>query len=564
MGPRLLRVLILCGVWGMAWLAAGRAQDQVPDVAALRGAAAKGDVRAMVALGRVYGLGEGVPVDREKAFALYGQAAAKGFPPAEYGLAMLYKSGLGTAADPGEAFRWLKRAAEAGYAPAEGYLGVVFHTGSLGQQVDEGRARDWLEKAALGGEPSAAGMMADFCEEGIGAEKDPAGAFGWALRGALGGDVGCQNRVASFYARGVGGVPQDDGWAWTWSCLAARNSKADPQALATVADLQRQLAVRLGGEGVEAATQRADAYLEGMRQGGFCLVPPLAGDAVFTLDSEAGVTFDNSSNYIVIPVMIGGAGPFHFALDTGSNASLIDAGIAKRLGLKAVAPYPGEAGDGGGVREVLQADYAAAGARVERGLFLAASLELLTRPPATRIDGLLGYDFISQFVVEVDYDGKRVSLHPPGAYRYGGAGEAIPIGLAAGLASAPVTLGVKDHEPITVPLVLDTGLNGGIALGPRFDRRYGFAALVPKVGFGDSVGVRGDDLVRRGELPFVLLGHSKIVHPEVRCFSAEEGNFGKETVGGGILSDFKLILDYPAQEIFLEEGSAFHRATGGD
>ena len=356
-------------------------------------------------------------------------------------------------------------------------------------------------------------------------------------------------------------MPQDDGWAWTWSCLAARNPKADPPALAAVADLQRQLSARLGGE--EVATGRADAYLEGMRQGGFCLVPPLAGDAGFTLDSEAGVPFDNSSNYIVVPVMIGGQGPFHFALDTGSNASLIDEEIARRLGLKAVAPYPAEGEDGGAVREVFQADYAAAGARVERGLFLATSLELLTRPPATRIDGLLGYDFISQFVVEVDYDRQRVSLHSPGTYRYAGPGETIPIALAAGLASAPVTLGVKDHDPITVPLVLDTGLNGGIALGPRFDQRYGFAALVPGSGFGDSVGVRGDQLVRVGRIPFVMLGHSRVLRPEVRCFSSGEGNFGKETVGGGILSDFKLILNYPAQEIILEEGSSFHRVGGG-
>ncbi len=562
-----MRALILFGMGVVVFPGVGVSQEAGSDVGALQALQARiaaGDVRAMVELGRAYGLGTGVAVDRERAFSLYKRAADGGFPPAEYGLGILYKSGLGTGADPALAFSWMQRAAEAGYAPAECYLGVVLHTGLLGQEIDEVKARGWLEKAALADEPLAVEMMADFWEKGIGGEQDMGRAFGWALRGGLEGDANCQDRVASFYARGVGGVSQNDGWAWTWSCLAARNPKSGPQELAGVAALQGELAARMDGSGIgtDAATRRADAYLDEVRQGGFCLVPPLAGDAGFTLDSEEGVPFDNSSNYIVIPVMIGGAGPFQFALDTGSNASLIDEGIAKRLGLAAVGLYPAGGKDGGGVREVLQADYAAAGARVERGLFLATSLELLTRPPATRIDGLLGYDFLSQFVVEVDYDRRRVRLHPPGSFRYGGPGETIPVELAGGLAAMPVTLGVKDHPPITVPLVLDTGLNGGIALGPRFDRRYGFASLVRGAGFGDSMGVRGDEVVRTGRIPFVALGRSRVLDPEVRCFATGEGNFGKETVGGGILSDFKLILDYPAKAVILEEGRAFHRAAG--
>ena len=50
------------------------------------------------------------------------------------------------------------------------------------------------------------------------------------------------------------------------------------------------------------------------------------------------VTGPDGSTLVLLPVMIGGSGPYDFALDTGASTSLIASPIARRLHLKVVGP----------------------------------------------------------------------------------------------------------------------------------------------------------------------------------------------------------------------------------
>ncbi len=44
-------------------------------------------------------------------------------------------------------------------------------------------------------------------------------------------------------------------------------------------------------------------------------------------------------------------------------------------------------------------------------------------------DGLLGFDFISRFVIEIDYVTNTISLHEPNSFKYSGSGEIVPLTL---------------------------------------------------------------------------------------------------------------------------------------
>src|SRR5947207_112393 len=54
-------------------------------------------------------------------------------------------------------------------------------------------------------------------------------------------------------------------------------------------------------------------------------------------------------------------------------------------------------------------------------------LEFISSIMGQPIAGLIGYDFISQFVIEVDYAARTMNVYAPATYRYSGSGEILPI-----------------------------------------------------------------------------------------------------------------------------------------
>lgn len=62
--------------------------------------------------------------------------------------------------------------------------------------------------------------------------------------------------------------------------------------------------------------------------------------------------------------------------------------------------------------------------------FSTADLRLLAETLGVRVDGILGYESFSRFVVTADYRSKRLTLTPPDAFRPpAGAVQALPIEL---------------------------------------------------------------------------------------------------------------------------------------
>ncbi|OHS93503.1 hypothetical protein TRFO_11696 [Tritrichomonas foetus] len=109
--------------------------------------AEEGDTQAQYALGACYALGEGVQVDKEKAFEFYKQAAESGNVNAQFAVAACYSYGKGTEVDKEKAFEFYKLAAEQGHAKAQFALGHFYAYGQ-GVEPDQDKAVEWYGKAA--------------------------------------------------------------------------------------------------------------------------------------------------------------------------------------------------------------------------------------------------------------------------------------------------------------------------------------------------------------------------------------------------------------------------------
>src|SRR6185503_2913426 len=88
------------------------------------------------------------------------------------------------------------------------------------------------------------------------------------------------------------------------------------------------------------------------------------------------------------------------------------------------------------------------GARVTDQTVVAVPLGGLTPHEGRLIEGILGYDFMSRFVVDVDYANRKIRLYDPASWVYEGEGDRIPISLLANIPHARAAVADGDREPV--------------------------------------------------------------------------------------------------------------------
>ena len=102
-----------------------------------------GDVRAMVHLGDLHDLGQGIAMDNSEAARLFRAAAEAGYPPGQLRYALSLQIGRGVTRDKGAALEWLHKAAEQHHAEAIYEVGYAFYAGE-GVAADKRQAMKWF------------------------------------------------------------------------------------------------------------------------------------------------------------------------------------------------------------------------------------------------------------------------------------------------------------------------------------------------------------------------------------------------------------------------------------
>jgi hypothetical protein len=116
---------------------------------------------------------------------------------------------------------------------------------------------------------------------------------------------------------------------------------------------------------------------------------------------------------IAVPVVVNGAGPFIFILDTGASRSVVSDDLAREIGAPVVAKSEVVTSAGSDMRLVVRlSSIALASAQVSALLapvLPAANLARLGRG----VRGLLGQDFLSAFNYTLDYRRRRLTWDGP-------------------------------------------------------------------------------------------------------------------------------------------------------
>jgi len=266
--------------------------------------------------------------------------------------------------------------------------------------------------------------------------------------------------------------------------------------------------------------------------------------------------FELHNNHIYIEARVNGRGPLTLLVDTG-GANILTPAAAAELGLRGEGAF--QVGGVGEQREEMsltRVDELALGeVRIREQVFAVVPLRDLDRVEGVDLDGLIGFEVFKRFAVEIDYEGRRLTLIRPEAFRPPEGATAVPFTFDG---STPQAEGALDG--IAGLFTIDTGSRSTLTLHAPFTAEHG---LVEKYGAETDVltgwGLGGGVRSRPARAGLFRLGPEgrsvEIRGPGIDLFTDDHGAFKDRyvagNVGGGLLRRFTVTFDYGAQLMYL-------------
>ncbi|MBP6978385.1 MAG: aspartyl protease family protein [Bacteroidales bacterium] len=280
------------------------------------------------------------------------------------------------------------------------------------------------------------------------------------------------------------------------------------------------------------------------------------------------VTFENLNNLVVIPVKINGVLPSKFILDSGVSLTLLtekalfeilEIPCERRISLPVIGMLDSITGciatgvkiDLPGVKSyglnlvVLDEDY----------LNLKSFL-------GNNVQGIIGYDLLRNFVVEVDYINKMVTLIHPRHFKPPRKFDKIPIEL---IGNRPyMNCEVADEKGTVHHMNLLVDLGASFAVMFEIDSAQMIDIPNRNIETVVGRGLGGDIPGYVGRIKHLKIGSYQLDDVIASFYdkyhSAEISHEIRQgAIGGDILSRFHLILDYPGKAIYVKRNFSFPR-----
>jgi predicted aspartyl protease len=269
----------------------------------------------------------------------------------------------------------------------------------------------------------------------------------------------------------------------------------------------------------------------------------------------AQIPFEPNGNQIFLRVRVNGSQPLWFALDTGASVTVINTPTAAALGLK-LEGGGHTRGAGGQVQSssVRGVRLDIGGVRLENLNVTAIELTSIENAAGRKMDGILGYEFLRRYVVEVDYERHFVNLYEPAGFVYGGRGESLPLTFVNNHPYVRARVAMPGREPVEGVFVLDTGASLPLILLDTFVKEKRLAEPPTKTLKVTARGVGGEVPMPVGRTGRLMLGSYSLENP-VTSFP-QTGWFAREgaagNIGGGTLRRFTVTFDYSRSRMYVE------------
>ncbi len=251
----------------------------------------------------------------------------------------------------------------------------------------------------------------------------------------------------------------------------------------------------------------------------------------------------------------------NFLLDTGSGGISLDSSTSVELGIKLRKTDTLVTGIGGtkNVSYAFNQMLTTGSLKTDSLNFYVNDYSLLSSVYGEKIDGIIGYSFISRYIININFDSSYIQIYSPGKYTYDDGGTVLKPAFSRLIAH---TVKLKDKSKVDANLYFDTGAGLCVLLTDNFVKDNNILLSRRKPVITQVQGLGGKKPMRLTIIKRLQVGPYVFRHVPTDLYNDEENitsyPYTAGLLGNEILRRFNTILNYPAKEIHIKPNSNFY------
>ena len=253
----------------------------------------------------------------------------------------------------------------------------------------------------------------------------------------------------------------------------------------------------------------------------------------------------------------------NFILDTGSGGISLDSMTCEEFQIPLVATDTTITGIAG-VRKVsftFNQKLLLPGLTVENLNFHVNDYSVLSSVYGEKVDGIIGYSFLSRYIVAIDFDSSMISVYSPGNFKYPPFGTVLhPV-----LTALPIQwVNIRDKAKLGFNFYLDTGAGLCFLMSEQFAKDSAVLLSKRKPVITQAEGMGGKLQMRLTLIRELKIGpyrfHYVPTYLYTDHYNVTSYPFTGGLVGNDLMRRFNMVLNYPRREIHILPNSHFNES----
>ena len=253
----------------------------------------------------------------------------------------------------------------------------------------------------------------------------------------------------------------------------------------------------------------------------------------------------------------------NFILDTGSGGISLDSATCEEFGIKTQASDTTIIGIGGihKVSFAFNRTLNLPGLKVEHLNFHVNDYEVLSSVYGEKVDGIIGYSFLSRYIVRIDFDSSMIEVFSPGKIEYPREGTL----LHPAFTNLPIQwLTIRDKKKLGFNYYFDTGAGLCLLLSDTFAKDSSILLSKRRPVVTQAEGLGGKLQMRLTLIKELKIGPYKFKQVPTYLYKDDYNvtsyPFTGGLIGNDLLRRFNMTINYPNHEIHLSPNSHFNES----
>lgn len=283
------------------------------------------------------------------------------------------------------------------------------------------------------------------------------------------------------------------------------------------------------------------------------------------------VPFDLYGNNILVKTRINDSPPIWCVFDSGASINVLNYRLARKLGLLSRGKSILDANGGTATGALVEnATINLSNVKADNQTIATVALDDLAAYSGRDVQGIVGNNFIQNFVVEIDYANRVLVFYHPQDYNLAEEPDAIELENRNGNPFIKAQISLDGKHTVTDFFEIDTGSNGIFSIYRPFAEKHQLLQTIPNSNIAEGVGgagVGGATKYVDARINSIRLGNYLLKQPIISISQgAEASNSQWDTgfIGTDLLRRFTVILDYQSRRILLKPNAAFKEPFEAD